>query len=208
MIRTDTEYRRALQRLKEETETIRAQRDHLAGLGLSDDEVERAMQPMLAFHAQLEEEVDAYDKMKRGDLGPLQSLTAIGRWLVGARIARGPHPGRPRRAPRRRPLAGLARRAERLPRRNGRARATNHGGARRPVHSACREPPRTGRHLRRGGLRNSTSTALPQLGRVPPVSVLPSLPLGAGLVVLPIDPRDLPVLSCRQRNRVLGPVAA
>ena len=89
MIRTDTEYRRALQRLKEETETIRAQRDHLAGLGLSDDEVERAMQPMLAFHAQLEEEVDAYDKMKRGDLGPLQSLTAIGRWLVGARIARG-----------------------------------------------------------------------------------------------------------------------
>lgn len=89
MIRTDTEYRRALQRLKEEAETIRAQRNHLADLGLSGDELERAMQPMLSFHAQLEEEVDAYDMMKRGDLGPLQSLTAIGRWLVGARIARG-----------------------------------------------------------------------------------------------------------------------
>lgn len=89
MIRTDTEYRRALQRLADEAETLRAQRDHLAGLGLSADELDRAMQPMLSFRAQLEEEVEAYSQMRRGDLGPLQSLTAIGRWLVGARIARG-----------------------------------------------------------------------------------------------------------------------
>lgn len=88
MIRTDAEYRRALQRLDEEAETLRAQRDHLAALGLSDEEVERAMQPLLSFRAQLEEEVDAYVRMKRGDLGPLSSLTAIGRWLIGARIAR------------------------------------------------------------------------------------------------------------------------
>lgn len=89
MIRTDTEYRRALDRLREEAETLRAQRDHLAGLGLSPEEVGRAMAPMISFHAQLEEEVDAYTQMRRGDLGPLRSLTAIGRWLVGARIARG-----------------------------------------------------------------------------------------------------------------------
>lgn len=89
MIRTDTEYRRALDRLREEAETLRAQRDHLAGLGLTPEEVERAMQPMISFHAQLGEEVDAYTQMRRGDLGPLRSLTAIGRWLVGARIARG-----------------------------------------------------------------------------------------------------------------------
>ena len=89
MIRTDTDYRRALQRLADEAETLRAQREHLLGLGLTDEEVERAMEPLLSFRAQLEEEVEAYTRMKRGDLGPLQSLTAIGRWLVGARIARG-----------------------------------------------------------------------------------------------------------------------
>jgi ribosome-binding protein aMBF1 (putative translation factor) len=89
MIRTDTDYRRALQRLADEAETLRAQRDHLSDLGLSDEEAGRAMEPMLSFRAQLEEEVEAYSRMKRGDLGPLQSLTAIGRWLVGARIARG-----------------------------------------------------------------------------------------------------------------------
>jgi ribosome-binding protein aMBF1 (putative translation factor) len=89
MIRTDTEYRRALDRLAEESETLRAQRAHLASLGLTTEEVDRAMQPMISFHAQLVEEVDAYSQMRRGDLGPLRSLTAIGRWLVGARIARG-----------------------------------------------------------------------------------------------------------------------
>ena len=89
MIRTDAEYRRALQRLAQEDETLRAQREHLAGLDLTDEEVERAMQPLLSVRAQLAEEVEAYTQMKRGDLGPLQSLTAIGRWLVGARIARG-----------------------------------------------------------------------------------------------------------------------
>lgn len=89
MIRTDTEYNKAIERLKAEAETLRVQRDHLAGLGLSGDEVERTMRPLLSFHAQLEEDVDAYAQMKRGDLGPLSSLTAIGRWLVGARIARG-----------------------------------------------------------------------------------------------------------------------
>lgn len=89
MIRTDTDYRRALQRLADEAETLRAQREHLSDLGLTDEEVERAMEPLLSFRAQLEEEVEAYTRMKRGDLGPLQSLTAIGCWLVGARIARG-----------------------------------------------------------------------------------------------------------------------
>lgn len=89
MIRTDTEYRRALDRLAEESETLRAQRAHLASLGLTAEEVDRAMQPMISFHTQLVEEVDAYSQMRRGDLGPLRSLTAIGRWLVGARIARG-----------------------------------------------------------------------------------------------------------------------
>ena len=89
MIRTDSEYRRALQRLADESETLRVQREHLSEMGLSTEEVDRAMQPMISFRAQLEEEVEAYTQMKRGDLGQLESLTSIGRWLVGARIARG-----------------------------------------------------------------------------------------------------------------------
>jgi ribosome-binding protein aMBF1 (putative translation factor) len=90
MIRTDAEYRNALERLDEEAETLDRQRAHLRQeMDLSDDEMERAMQPMISFSKQLEEEVEVYERMKRGDLGELQSLRAIGRWLIGARIARG-----------------------------------------------------------------------------------------------------------------------
>lgn len=47
------------------------------------------MQSMVSFHKQLKDEGQTYEQMKRGDLGTLSSLTSIGRWLIGARIARG-----------------------------------------------------------------------------------------------------------------------
>lgn len=89
MIRTDAEYRRALAQLSDEADTLRRQREALAGAGLSASEVDRAMEPLLSFRAQLQDEVDAYNQMRHGDLGVLSSLRGIGRWLIGARIARG-----------------------------------------------------------------------------------------------------------------------
>jgi DNA-binding XRE family transcriptional regulator len=89
MIRTDSEYRKALAQLEEESRTLRHQREHLASIGLAGEQLERAMEPLLSFQAQLAEEVESYARMKRGDLGTLSSLTGIGRWLIGARIARG-----------------------------------------------------------------------------------------------------------------------
>lgn len=89
MIRTDTEYKRALEKLEEDARYLEEQRSRLQEMDLSADEVEYALQPARSFTDQLKEEVEAYDRMRRGDLGPLFSLTHIGRWLVGARIARG-----------------------------------------------------------------------------------------------------------------------
>lgn len=89
MIRTDSEYRRALSRLSDETDTLRRQREALAEAGLSSSEVDRAMEPLFSFREQLQDEVDAYNQMRHGDLGVISSLRGIGRWLIGARIARG-----------------------------------------------------------------------------------------------------------------------
>lgn len=89
MIRTESEYQRALKRLAEGKEQLDAQRAQLREAGLEGDELERAMHPLLSFRAQLKEEVEAYESMKRGDLGTLASLESVGRWLIGARIARG-----------------------------------------------------------------------------------------------------------------------
>ena len=89
MIRTESEYRKALERLEQDREHIRAQRVYLKGLNLDADGVERAMQPVLSFHKQLEEEIETFDQMRRGELPTLHNLSGIGRWLIGVRIARG-----------------------------------------------------------------------------------------------------------------------
>ena len=89
MIRTESEYRRALERLEQDRVHIRAQRDYLETLELDADGVERAMQPIFSFHKQLEEEMETYEQMRRGELPTLHALSDIGRWLIGVRIARG-----------------------------------------------------------------------------------------------------------------------
>jgi transcriptional regulator with XRE-family HTH domain len=89
MIRTEREYQKALEQLSRGKVHLETQKSQLAQAGLVGEELEHAMHPLLSFRAQLEEEVLAYENMKRGDLGTLERLDSIGRWLIGARIARG-----------------------------------------------------------------------------------------------------------------------
>lgn len=89
MIRTETEYSRALNRLLEDKDFIAAQRIELTSMGLNPEEVARAMQAAIVFHKQLEEEVQTYEQMRRGNLKSVENLTEIGRLLIGLRIAVG-----------------------------------------------------------------------------------------------------------------------
>lgn len=89
MIRNENEYREAVQRLREEKKRLDAHRATLATTGLSKPEIKRAMDPLRSFHMQLEEEVEAYERLKRGDLGELENLHGLGRTLVALRIALG-----------------------------------------------------------------------------------------------------------------------
>jgi DNA-binding XRE family transcriptional regulator len=89
VIRSDQEYQAALVRIKEDQQVAEQQRKALEAAGLAPEEVERAMQPLLSFHAQLTEEVSWYERIKRRDFGVLSRLTAIGRLLIALRIAGG-----------------------------------------------------------------------------------------------------------------------
>ena len=89
MIRTDTEYRRALERLEEGSKYLKLQKEEFQKLGLKGEELERVMGPIRSFHEQVKEEITLYERMKHGDLGTLNSLTSIGYWLIGLRIAKG-----------------------------------------------------------------------------------------------------------------------
>ena len=88
MLRTEAEYKEALKRLEQDKAVIAQQRENLKIIpGLTDEEMERVIQPSLCFHDQLKEEVAAYERLRRGDFDPINNLTQIGKILIGTRIA-------------------------------------------------------------------------------------------------------------------------
>lgn len=89
MIRNESEYQEALSRLEEERKRLEEHRGRLAEMGLKDDELKRALDPLRSFYLQFEEEVQSYERLKRGDLGELFNLHGLGHMLVALRIARG-----------------------------------------------------------------------------------------------------------------------
>jgi DNA-binding XRE family transcriptional regulator len=86
MIRTETEYQEALKRLDAEQQRIGNQRAHLEQMGLKAKEIKRALDPILSFHLQLQEEVESYQRIKRGDFREVENLTGFGQLLIGLRI--------------------------------------------------------------------------------------------------------------------------
>ena len=89
MIRSEKEYREALDWLKQDEEVLALQREKLEEMGLSEEEVGRALEPMLSFRAQLGEEVEWFEKVRRRDFGVVRDLGAVGTLLIALRIANG-----------------------------------------------------------------------------------------------------------------------
>ena len=89
MIRSEKEYREAVERLGKDEEVLALQKEKLEGLGLSEVEVYRALEPMLSFRARLEEEVEWYERVRRQDFGVIRDLSAVGTLLIAVRIANG-----------------------------------------------------------------------------------------------------------------------
>jgi DNA-directed RNA polymerase specialized sigma subunit len=89
MIRNETEYQEAVRRLGEEAKRLTDHEARLKEMKLAPDEVKRVLDPLRSFHLQLAEEVESYERLKRGDMGELTNLHGIGRMLVALRIALG-----------------------------------------------------------------------------------------------------------------------
>lgn len=89
MIRNESEYQEAVSRLREEKQRLEEHRERLKQTGLTATEIKRALDPLRSFHLQLKEEVESYERLKRGDLGELMNLHGLGQMLVALRIAAG-----------------------------------------------------------------------------------------------------------------------
>ena len=89
MIRNESEYQKATERLAEEKAMLEEQLSKLKEMDLSKAEIKRAMDPMRSFHEQLKEEVASYERLCRGEFDELTNFEGVGRLLVALRIAAG-----------------------------------------------------------------------------------------------------------------------
>jgi len=89
MIRTETDYKRAMRERDEQAKRLKAQEQRLKKEGLGRAEVKRAMDPVRSFHQELVEEIRVYEALKGGDLRAVSRLATLGQQMVGLRIAKG-----------------------------------------------------------------------------------------------------------------------
>jgi ribosome-binding protein aMBF1 (putative translation factor) len=89
MIRNESEYQNASTRLKEEHARLAEHRARLKATGMSDDEIKHVTDPIESFHLQLKEDVESYERLKRGEFDELENLRGLGNLLIAVRIAQG-----------------------------------------------------------------------------------------------------------------------
>jgi len=89
MIKTESAYKTAVERLNQDQSHLKSKRAALILEGLTEAMVDRALEPEMTFHAQLQEEVAWYRSARRGDVQTIRTLTEIGRVLIALRIAAG-----------------------------------------------------------------------------------------------------------------------
>ncbi len=89
MIRNEAEYQHASARLTEERNRLTEHRARLKALNMTDEEIKRVIDPIESFHLQLKEEVESYERLKRGEFDELENLRGLGHLLIAVRIAQG-----------------------------------------------------------------------------------------------------------------------
>ena len=89
MIRTNNELHKAKLRLNAEKDRISAQRKSLKAEGLTPAQIKRAIDPFVSFHLQLAEEVQAYERLSRGEFAEMVNFQGLGRVLISLRVYRG-----------------------------------------------------------------------------------------------------------------------
>ncbi len=89
MIRTESEYNEVLSRIAHEGERLKETRAQLIESGFSKNQIKRALDPLRSFSEQLKEEVESYERLKRGEFDELRNFEGVGRLLIALRIAKG-----------------------------------------------------------------------------------------------------------------------
>ncbi len=82
MIRNEADFEEASRRLGDELRRLDEHRARLKVAGLGDVEIKRVIDPLESFHLQLKEEVEAYERLKRGEFEETDNLCGLGHLLI------------------------------------------------------------------------------------------------------------------------------
>jgi DNA-directed RNA polymerase specialized sigma subunit len=89
MIRTENEYQEAVKQLREQEGRLRGEEQKLRELNLSHEEIKRGLDPQRTFHEQIKQDVESYERLRRGEFEELHNFQGIGRMLIALRIYQG-----------------------------------------------------------------------------------------------------------------------
>src|SRR4051812_43245440 len=89
LIRTDAEYQKSLKALEAQRKSIEEKKQHFEQIGLTPEQVEKALEPLWTYYHQIEDKVKYYEKVKKGEFPRKTSLDQLGRMLISYRIYKG-----------------------------------------------------------------------------------------------------------------------
>ena len=88
MIRTEEEYQAALARVEDEEQAMAKERERLIAQGISPEHADIALEPYIAFRMQFLDEIEEYEKLRRGQIEDVENLGGLGRRLILLRLYR------------------------------------------------------------------------------------------------------------------------
>jgi ribosome-binding protein aMBF1 (putative translation factor) len=89
MIRSEAEYQEAALRLEAERKRLDEHAAAWSKQGYTPAQIAKLREPLESFHLQLSEEVESYERLRRGQFSEFENLVGLGQLLIGLRIARG-----------------------------------------------------------------------------------------------------------------------
>jgi DNA-directed RNA polymerase specialized sigma subunit len=89
MIRNENEYQQARARLEAERERLAGYIKSWKEQGFTREQIAKLREPLESFHLQFVEEVESYERLRRGQFSEFENLQGLGQVLIGLRIARG-----------------------------------------------------------------------------------------------------------------------
>ena len=88
MIRNESEYQQAVARIEAERGRFEQHGEAWRQQGFTPEQIAKLKEPLESFHMQLVEEVESYERLKRGQFAEFENLHGLGQVLIGLRIAR------------------------------------------------------------------------------------------------------------------------